>query len=1102
MNRDRAIDKGVIMRGRSRFTLISTVVVGSLTIVGLPAVGLYAYPQAAAAAVSIANDTANKRVSITNDALSLSVDYNKKLDITSLKVGSTLAAGYPITTNSASYTYSGDNVAQLTDGIVSYTESPRNRWSAYRSPSSSDWVQLAFGTSRLVSSTEIDLFADTSAIRAPQSMSVQYLQGSAWVPVSSATYSPAIPTGNAANRVSFAPIATTALRVVFVHAVGYKSAATEIVARGPGNPVELLDSTSPVASGFSASVPTVSASYTNPSDSANQVVDGIVSYSDSPRNRWTAYNSPNAVDWLALDYGASQTIDSIKVDLFGDASAIRAPQSYNVEYWTGSAWANVSSPAYSPAAPTANTVNTVSFNSVQTSRVRIDFVHASGYKSGATEIESFVGGTKIGGSVSTLSLTADPTVTVNGATVTFSNVTYAPGVSETWTFDVTSDSVKLHVDRTFATAMTLQKQQFLGFSFKEKAFDTVERREDGGSLILLDKDRNTDRFLSAVARPEHSSGSWFDNVRYSIYSTDVDLLDKADNLSLGIAATSNRQKGLTFYRSPDMSSSRALQLNYQVGTALTHPSGTYLPLAVFQSEDFSPIPVIAGQVDTIDYTLTSKPNLDAYYDLGAIPAGAGIDEASLSGMMQDLLRSSVIDSHVGMGDTDVSGMGPYETWWYSQDALGLQANGDQGYLNSLKAFITFIKNNDYPLHGTGQLYAVSARTTPWYKDYFFDTYGQLAAGAANAYQLSGDIAWLQSVAGTIRSSLDWVTARDTNGNGLVESYGTGVKQWDDQTNIGTESAYANIMLAKGLNDWAALEAGVLGDATRAATYRNRAALIVSTLNKPLSQGGFWSASTHSFVHSRDLDGTIHGDVASVMDNATAVMFGFVDAARGQEIMTAYTQFASANNIKLFPMQRTAYSSSDNSQPFPSYLHGNVFPQWQFEMMGAYAAIGDSTSALKLLRAAVDQYGVDKLEYNTYNWDMTEDRLREPWFSANGRAATGFYSILLGIAPQADRLVLNPRLDAALNGTTVSYSTQGHAFTISYADQLTRTVTGDGILPVESRWSQMTPNAQYYVKWTNASGTTQTSAVTSDASGTATFILSGAGTQTVRLSTTP
>ena len=908
-----------------------------------------------------------------------------------------------------------------------------------------------------------------------------------------------------------------------------------------GGDVEVLESGEMSDSGVltAAYQISVSASYTNPSDNLNHLKDGIISYTDNPRNRWTAYRSaknPVASDWVEYDFGRNIDVDSLKIYYFEDTGYTAAPQSHSVQYWNGSNFVSVTNAMSSPSAPLGNAANTVTFDKVNTSKIRLNMVNKSpgggksAYYAAITELEAYNGSGSLtqSGWAGTHRLTSSPQVRIDGQTITFSDIRYESGgvqIDETWRVEARPSDIVLNVERTYGGALELKDQRTLSFAFQSKAFDVVQRTEDGGSLVLLDpgvngagERRSLNRFLSRTpyttnpsVNPEKSNvirtGSWYDNDRFSFYTANLDLIDKLHHRMLSIDLASNRNRATKIWRKP-LNETGALIVEHKLndrdfslgGTSNAQTGNTdrYMPLGIFQKNDFNPVQVQAGQTDTFTYTFGCEDNLDAYYDIGDLPANSGIDEFTLAEALQDYARSSVIDLNVGMGDTDVSGMGPYETWWYSRNALALQGAGNGAYLDTLKNFVRFIKNYDLPIHNNGRLYVRTSRDSLWSHDDFFDTYGQFIAGIAAIYDLSADDAWLAEVKDMARKVLDWAAfTRDINNDGLMESFAYQVSQWDDQSKIGQNSAYANAFLYKALLDWAALEQDVLGDQQRADKYRAKAAQLKTTYNKDQSEGGFWSEATKSFIHSRGLNGEIYGDVGHTFENAYTIIFGLADEARARTILEQYTDFRNGNNIlnqplALFPAQRTAYARTENNNPFPSYLHGNSFPQLSYDMMAAYAAIGNNEVPAELLRTLVEQYGKDGLIWNTYTWDLKPDTLREPWMSANARPIAGFYDIIMGIKPKYDRLVIDPSIDASLFGTSVNYELRNHAFAIRHIDDKTRIVDTDGVIPVESVWRMLDNDKSYLVKDENLTDGTVASVLLFPANGQAAYTFNAQG----------
>jgi|GEM_PF-2505716 len=142
----------------------------------------------------------------------------------------------------------------------------------------------------------------------------------------------------------------------------------------------------PEGSGF----PEVSASYTCGCDSAWSTVNGIYSYTDNPRDRWTNYGSPNAADWVAVDFGAPKSFNQVKLYVFDDGGGVRPPASYEVQVWDGSGWTPVQNAVLTPTVPAA-ALNTADFDPVTAAKMRVVFTNGAAYN-GIVELEVLMNG--------------------------------------------------------------------------------------------------------------------------------------------------------------------------------------------------------------------------------------------------------------------------------------------------------------------------------------------------------------------------------------------------------------------------------------------------------------------------------------------------------------------------------------------------------------------------------------------------------------------------------------------------------------------------------------------------------------------------------------
>ncbi len=132
--------------------------------------------------------------------------------------------------------------------------------------------------------------------------------------------------------------------------------------------------------------PRASASYTYQYDRVAWLIDGKINYGGEPRNRWTAYQSPNASDWVQVEFGDPKTVNRVVLHFYADSSGTHLPSDYSVQVWFNGKWTNVQTPKKIPSKPVAAGPNLVTFAPQTVSAVRVTLIHSEGSKSGLTEL--------------------------------------------------------------------------------------------------------------------------------------------------------------------------------------------------------------------------------------------------------------------------------------------------------------------------------------------------------------------------------------------------------------------------------------------------------------------------------------------------------------------------------------------------------------------------------------------------------------------------------------------------------------------------------------------------------------------------------------------
>jgi hypothetical protein len=268
----------------------------------------------------------------------------------------------------------------LVDGNYWYHTAPANRWTTLGSPNRRDTVTVDFGIERRIHRITLYPLDDgpSGRVKAPAAFEVEVWQGGHWVKPPTEQRSPSQPEARRANHVSFSPLSTARVRVILMPRDGSAVGLTELEAWGPAE-LPLAEPTSePRSLAFrrsGAPYPRASASYTYSGDKVEQVHDLQVAFTRYSRNRWSAYQSPHASDWVEIDLGEPKTVSTIELYLYGDDRGLNAPRSYSIQLWNGTEWQAAPVLSRRPARPLASARNLVRIAPAQTSKVRVLVEH-------------------------------------------------------------------------------------------------------------------------------------------------------------------------------------------------------------------------------------------------------------------------------------------------------------------------------------------------------------------------------------------------------------------------------------------------------------------------------------------------------------------------------------------------------------------------------------------------------------------------------------------------------------------------------------------------------------------------------------------------------
>lgn len=291
----------------------------------------------------------------------------------------------------SSFTDPKTSLDKVCDGHAWYTVSPPNRWTTQGSPNAEDWVEVDFGVGRKIDVVRLALLDDGKDIVVPAACVLETFEGNAWRPLPVEQQQPEKLSGHRYTAFRFAEREVRQLRARFTHGAGGFTGLSEIEAWGAG--VRPYVAPAPKAGNLAYNpsgkgFPQASASFhDNFGGLPQSAFDGRIGYKPNPINRWTSFGSPNATDWLEVDFGEVKAFGRVELGIFDDRGGVQAPASYRVEAFRDGAWQEVPDQKKVPAQPTGGAGNTVTFPAVSAAKVRVVFTHQGQARSGVTEME-------------------------------------------------------------------------------------------------------------------------------------------------------------------------------------------------------------------------------------------------------------------------------------------------------------------------------------------------------------------------------------------------------------------------------------------------------------------------------------------------------------------------------------------------------------------------------------------------------------------------------------------------------------------------------------------------------------------------------------------
>ncbi|MEW9548121.1 glycoside hydrolase family 43 protein [Nonomuraea sp. NPDC050783] len=144
----------------------------------------------------------------------------------------------------------------------------------------------------------------------------------------------------------------------------------------------------PTTPGNLAASATPSTSYVSPWETLAAINDGYTPTGSADHSHGAYGNwDHQGTEWIEYRWPAAQTVSRSEVYWFDDDQGIDLPASCRVQYWTGSAYADI--PGQSGCGTAANGFNTTTFPSLSTTRLRLSVTSRTGYSTGVLEWRAF-----------------------------------------------------------------------------------------------------------------------------------------------------------------------------------------------------------------------------------------------------------------------------------------------------------------------------------------------------------------------------------------------------------------------------------------------------------------------------------------------------------------------------------------------------------------------------------------------------------------------------------------------------------------------------------------------------------------------------------------
>lgn len=658
------------------------------------------------------------------------------------------------------------------------------------------------------------------------------------------------------------------------------------------------------------------------------------------------------------------------------------------------------------------------------------------------------------GSFSSAGHAGDISISENADGVILSGINYgnhAIEVSEEWAFKVNGDKILWDITREYNKTTVLEDMAYPKWNFADLSVFKGGILDNGGMVWCKYLKQINDTY------GVHTGGATFWNAESGAA---LRIAPKTDHGFEIASKYSHGERGE--FICTQLVTDTQLQQRYDLSRFVAQKADVFAPFEVKKGKV-----KISFELQYIDYHKA--------YSRGTLP---GIDAVAVRELLNTTGRYGVVDNGI------IGANGWLTNWkclhepFFAQ--IGMALN-DPHYTKNMSA--TLDQERDLAMRSDGRVLSrwhnapgdeipgTYNAKTGYYEamwGYTIDSQTGYVINTSEQFELNGDINWLRSHQSSCEKALDWLIKRDSNKNGIFEMMNNGIAEkkasdWLDIVWASFENSFVNAQLYEALTLWSKCEI-ILGNQQKAAYYSAIAFRLKTAFNKPVEEGGFWSAAKQQYVYWRDKDGSIHGDNLVTPVNFAAIAFGICDdPKRIAMILDQIEKRTTAENLFHWPLCFDSFKREEvheNNWPFPKYENGDIFPTWGYLGVRAYAKY-DKTIALKYIGNLLEQYNKDGLSSQRYS-RVTQLGLGDDILAGISTSVTALYRDIYGVRPKWNRMGIEPNMSKSLNGTKFSYTVRDTIYDLelSVNDYLMRT-DGFSLKSKESFGASKTGNLLTY-----------------------------------------